>query len=77
MNNNVVVLQGANHNLGALNKKLPRIPSSSSSSDKSSGDSDSDNDATHAKLGGRGDIDHTYNPYSFKKLEKAIFKKPA
>ena len=25
----------------------------------------------------RGDIDHTYNPYSFKKLEQAIFKKPA
>jgi hypothetical protein len=25
-----------------------------------------------------GDVDHTYNPYSFKKLEKAIFnqKKP-
>ncbi len=77
MNNNIVVPQGANHNLGALNKKLPRIPSSSSSSDKSSAYSDSDNDATHAKLGGRGDIDHTYNPYSFKKLEKAIFKKPS
>jgi hypothetical protein len=68
---------GANHNLGALNKKLPRIPSSSSSSDRSSGDSGSDNDAAHANLGGRGDIDHTYNPYSFKKLEKAIFKKPS
>lgn len=65
-----------NQNLGAINKKLPKIPSSSSSSDNSSDDSDSDADQTR-NFDARGDIDHTYNPYSFKKLEKAIFKKPA
>lgn len=75
LNNNVVVPPGVNQNLVALkNKKLPRIPSSSSSSDDES--SDDDADASNPKLSGRGDIDHTYNPYSFKKLEKAIFKKP-
>jgi hypothetical protein len=75
LNNNVVVPQGVNQNMVALNKKLPRIPSSSSSSDDSSVESDSENEKTNADLNGRGDIDHTYNPYSFKKLEKAIFKK--
>jgi hypothetical protein len=71
LNNNVVVPPGVNQNIIAMNKKLPRIPSSSSSSDD-----DSSSDESLPKLGGRGDIDHTYNPYSFKKLEKAIFKKP-
>jgi len=56
-----------------MNKKLPRIPSSSSSSDESSLDSYSGNEESKDK---RGDIDHTYNPYSFKKIEKSIFKKP-
>ena len=46
-----------------MNKQVKdKISSSSSSS------SDSDND---------DHIDHTYNPYSFKKIEQAIFKKNA
>jgi hypothetical protein len=49
----------------AVIKKLPKIPSSSTSSEESSNEEQID-----------GDIDHTYNPYSFKKLEKAIFSKP-
>ncbi len=65
---------GVNQNIVAMNKKLPRMPLLSSSSDDSG---DSDSDESLPKLGGRGDIDHTYNPYSFKKIEKAIFKKPS
>jgi hypothetical protein len=75
LNNNVVVPPGVNQNIIALNKKLPRIPSSSSSSDGISDDSNSVNEKTHDKIDSLGDIDHTYNPYSFKKIEKAIFKK--
>ena len=67
-----MVPAGVNQNIVAMNKKLPRIPSSSSSSDDSN---NSDSDESLPKLGRRGDIDHTYNPYSFKKIEKAIFKK--
>ena len=55
--NSQVVLPNPNN---ALMPK-PRAPSSDESSSSESSEE------------GRGDIDHTYNPYSFKKLEKAIF----
>jgi hypothetical protein len=46
--------------LNNVNKQVKKSESSSSKS------SDSDND---------GRVDHTYNPYCFKNLEKAIFSK--
>jgi hypothetical protein len=50
-------------------KKSPANSSSSNENQRIIEDYSSDE--------GRSDIDHTYNPYSFKKLEQAIFKKPA
>ncbi|TNV85363.1 hypothetical protein FGO68_gene3239 [Halteria grandinella] len=80
LNTNVVVPPGGNINIMAQQQQLKRKSSSSeaekfneeeskhrdSSEQSSSEDSCSDS---------RGDIDHTYNPYSLKKLEKAIFSK--
>ena len=47
-----------------MNKQVKKKDESSSSSE-SSDDSSSDDDR----------VDHTYNPYSFKKIENAIFNK--
>lgn len=55
-----------------LNKKQEDSSSSENSNPRIIEDYSSDDE----KAPSRGDIDHTYNPYSFKKLEQAIFKKP-
>jgi hypothetical protein len=73
-------------NLKQIKKEAKKTESSSSSDEEEDSEreelknqlesSESDDDDSSYLKSGRGDIDHTYNPYSFKKLEQAIFKKP-
>jgi hypothetical protein len=73
LNNNVVVPPGVNKNINAMQQNHKNKQENSASSSHSSVKQRMKEDYTSSdeddRAPSRGDIDHTYNPYSFKKLE--------